>query len=150
MSAALTLATAEHLDRLVALSGAFAEEMGFAADPAQRAEALSPLLSGTSPHGAVYVIGPGRAPVGYVALSFGWSLEFGGLDAVIDEIYVRPQVRGRGVATQVLQALAMALRGAGVRGLHLEVAREDEKSQKLCRKAGFAPRDGYHLMSRAL
>jgi ribosomal protein S18 acetylase RimI-like enzyme len=149
VSAALTLATLDHIDRLIALSGAFAEEMGFASDAEHRAAALAPLLEG-SPHGAAYVIGPPRAPVGYAVLSFGWSLEFGGLDAMLDELYIRPAVRGRGMASEVLQALPKALGAAGVRGLHLEVAADDEKTQRLYRKAGFVPRAGYHLMSRAL
>ena len=149
MSAALHLATTAHLDRLVALSGAFAEEMGMASDPEHRAAGLAPLLEG-SPYGAVYLIGPPKAPVGYLVLSFGWSIEFGGMDAMLDEIYVRPAVRGRGMASQVLQALPLALKGAGVRGLHLEVAIADSKTQRLYAKAGFKLRDGYHLMSRAL
>ncbi|WP_425039136.1 GNAT family N-acetyltransferase [Primorskyibacter sp. S187A] len=149
MSAALTLARPEHLERLVAMSGAFAEEMELPSDPDQRGAALLPLLEG-SPHGAAYLIGPARAPVGYLVVSFGWSLEFGGLDGFIDEIYIRPAVRGRGMATEVLIALPKALAGAGLRALHLEVDKTDTKTQRLYAKVGFALRDRYQLMTRAL
>jgi len=149
MSAALHLATSEDLERVCALSASFAAEMGLEQDPEQRAAALAPLLAG-SPHGAIYLIGPKRAPVGYAVLSFGWSIEFGGLDAVLDELFIRPPVRGRGMATEVLHALPRALGGAGVRGIHLEVAADDTATQRLYAKAGFRLRSGYHLMSRAL
>lgn len=149
MSAAMHLAKPEHLERLVALSGAFAEEMGFASDAAHRSAAFAPLLDG-SPHGAVYLIGPVRAPVGYIVLSFGWSIEFGGLDAVLDELYIRPAVRGRGMASEVLIALPRLLQNHGLRGVHLEVAKHDAATQRLYARAGFKLRDGYLLMSRAL
>ena len=149
MSGALHLAKPEHREKVLKLAEAFAAEMQLPSDAAHRDAALGPLLDG-SPHGAVYLIGPPMAPVGYIALSFGWSVEFGGLDAIIDEIYVRPGVRGRGMASEVLISLPKALAQAGVRALHLEVDREDEKTKRLYAKAGFATRDRYVLMTRTL
>lgn len=149
MSAALHLAGVDDIDRLLVLSGAFATEMGMPSDDEHRARALGPLLEG-SPHGAVYLIGPKRAPVGYLVLSFGWSIEFGGLDAMLDELFIRPGVRGRGMASEVLQTIPKVLGEAGLRGLHLEVTTDDAATQRLYAKAGFKLRNGYHLMSRAL
>ena len=97
MSAALTLAGPDHLDALDRLVAAFHLEVGIEADEAQRRAAIAPPLEGI-PHGAAYLIGPERAPIGYIVISFGWSMEFGGLDGMIDELYIRPGVRGRGVA----------------------------------------------------
>ena len=57
MSAALTLANAEHFDRLAALVSAFHAEEGLTTTSEQRESALKPLLEG-SPHGVVYLIGP--------------------------------------------------------------------------------------------
>ena len=148
MSAALTLAGPEHLDKLDALVAAFHSEQGIALTPDKRRDGLSPLLEGT-PHGVAYLIGPPRAPIGYVIITFGWSVEFGGLDGFIDEIFVRPGVRGRGIATETLQALPRALAGAGLKAMHLEVDRNDEKTQKLYARAGFRTRDRYVLMSKS-
>ncbi|MEE4187726.1 MAG: GNAT family N-acetyltransferase, partial [Roseobacter sp.] len=116
------------------------------ADDARRA-GLAPLLEGI-PHGAAYLIGPARAPIGYLVITFGWSVEFGGLDGFIDEIYVRPGVRGRGIASETLQALPRALAGAGLKALHLEVARDDAQTQRLYQRAGFRARDHYMLMTK--
>ena len=147
MSAALTLAGPEHIDRLDSLVAAFHAEEGINLPADQRRAGLEPILDGI-PHGAAYLIGPARAPIGYLVVTFGWSLEFGGLDGFIDEIYIRPGVRGRGIASEVLQALPRALAGAGLKALHLEVARDAERTQKLYARAGFRPRDGYMLMTR--
>lgn len=149
MSAALTLATPEHFDRLDALVAAFHAEEGITLSAEARAAGIAPLLEGI-PHGAAYLIGPPRAPIGYVIVTFGWSVEFGGMDGFVDEIFVRPGVRGRGVANEVLLALPRALASAGVKALHLEVAEENETAQRLYARCGFSLRKGYHLMTRRL
>ena len=149
MSAALTLATPEHFDRLDALVAAFHAEEGIRLSEEARRAGIAPLLEGI-PHGAAYLIGPPRAPIGYVIVTFGWSVEFGGMDGFVDEIFVRPGVRGRGVAGEVLLALPRALAGAGVKALHLEVSEENETAQRLYARCGFSLRKGYHLMTRRL
>ncbi len=147
MSAALTLAAPDHLDRLDALVAAFHAEAGIALPAEQRRAGLAPLLDGI-PHGAAYLIGPPRAPIGYVIVTFGWSVEFGGMDGFIDEIFVRPGVRGRGIASEALLSLPRALAAAGIKALHLEVARDNATAQRLYARAGFKPRENAFLMTR--
>lgn len=149
MMTALTLAKVPDIDRLLPLIAAFHSERGIALDDAARRGAVAPLLDG-SPHGAIYIAGPVRAPIGYAAISFGWSLEFGGLDGILDEIYIRPGVRGRGIGQEILGALPRALAAAGLRTLHLEVARSDEAARRFYERMHFAPREDYMLMSRKL
>lgn len=149
MSAALTLGKPEHLERLVALSTAYHAEAGINLSDEARRAGLAPLLDGL-PYGVAYLIGPPRAPIGYMVICFGWSVEFGGLDAIIDELYVRPGVRGRGIATEALIALPRALAEGGLRSIHLEVARDNEKAMQLYRRAGFTPRENQIFMSRKL
>lgn len=145
----LHLAAPDDLTRLLPLVAAFHTEMGIERDDTVREAALAPLLAG-SPHGAVWLIGPRKAPVGYIALSFGWSLEFGGLDAMVDELYIRPAVRQRGMGSEALNALAKGLKESGVRALHLEVSHDDDATRRFYRRARFHERDGFMLMSRAL
>ncbi|MEL6888720.1 MAG: GNAT family N-acetyltransferase [Pseudomonadota bacterium] len=149
MSAALTLATSEHFERLDTLVAAFHAEEGITLSDEARHAGLQPLLDGI-PHGAAYLIGPPRAPIGYVIVTFGWSVEFAGMDGFVDEIFVRPGVRGRGVAGEVLLSLPRALAAAGVKALHLEVAEDNEAAQRLYARCGFGLRRGYHLMTRKL
>ncbi|NUH64403.1 GNAT family N-acetyltransferase [Sulfitobacter sp. S0837] len=149
MSAHLTLGAPEHLDKLVGLVAAFHAEAGIEMTDEQRRTGLAPLLEGI-PHGAAYLIGPPRAPIGYVVICFGWSVEFGGLDAMIDEIYVRPGVRKRGIASEAMIALPRALAQGGLRAVHLEVDRNNTAALKLYQRAGFQSRENYMLMSRRL
>ena len=145
MSAA-SLATLEDLDRLMPMVTAFHASEGIEMDEATRRDAVTPLLDG-SPHGAIYLIGPKRAPVGYLAISFGWSIEFGGMDGFVDEFWVREAVRGRGMGATVLNAVMRSLAAHGLRALHLEAGQHNKRAQSLYRRLGFEPRDGYALMT---
>ena len=147
MSAALHLAKPDDLTRLQKLVAAFHAHEGIKQSDEAREEALLPLLEG-SPHGAAYMIGPKNGPVGYIVVSFGYSVEMGGIDGFIDEFYIRENVRGRGMGGEVLCALMPALADYGVKALHLEVARDNAKAKRLYARLGFEPRENYHLMTR--
>ncbi|WP_317054476.1 MULTISPECIES: GNAT family N-acetyltransferase [Roseovarius] len=145
----LTLAKMEDLDRVLPLVAAFHEEEGVEQDEATRRAALVPLLEG-SPHGCVYLAGPTRAPIGYVIVTFGWSVEFGGLDGFLDEIYIRPGVRGRGIGSEILISLPKTLAAAGMKAIHLEVNKDNAQARSVYEKMHFSPREKYMLMTRKL
>lgn len=145
----LHLATPEDLPKLLPLVAALHEDGGYKTDAAHQEAAVTPLLEG-SPHGAIWLIGPRKAPVGYVVVTFGWSIEFGGLDGIVDELYVRPAVRQRGMATEALSALCKALAQNGVKALHLEVDRDNDSARKLYSRCKFEARERYMFMSRVL
>ncbi|MEX0281914.1 MAG: GNAT family N-acetyltransferase, partial [Arenibacterium sp.] len=149
MSAALLLARFADMEAVVRLVTASHEEEGITRGEDTRRAALQPLLEG-SPYGAVYLIGPTRAPIGYIAITFSWSLEFGGLDGMIDEFFLRPAVRGRGIATEVLMTLPNQLARAGLRAIHLEVDLGNSTARRLYERTGFKARDNYALMSKVL
>jgi len=56
--------------------------------------------------GAVAVLELNDRRCGYALLISFWSNEFGGEICAIDELYVEPEFRGRGFATQFIQSLA--------------------------------------------
>ncbi len=145
MSQLLHLAGPGDLDRLEPLVAAYHAFDGIDSTAQARRDALAPLLDG-SPHGAVWLIGPKMAPVGYIAVSFGWSIELGGMDGVVDELWIREAVRGRGMGFEALTALQKALEAAGVKALSLEVAADNERAQRLYTRSGFKLR-GFHLMT---
>lgn len=147
MSAALHMATPEDLDRVLTLVTAFHAEEGLSLSDDQRRGGVLPLLDG-SPYGTVYLIGPRRAPIGYVAITFTWSIEFGGLNAILDEIYLKPAVRGRGIASEVLIALTARLFEAGVCAIELDVDNDNAAARKLYTRTGFKPRARYLTMTR--
>mgnify|MGYP006296149015 FL=1 len=148
MSARLHLCGPGAFDRLEPMVAAFHGGMGLATDAEHRRAALAPLLEG-SPYGAVYLIGPERSPVGYLVVTFSWSLELGGMDATLDEIWVRPAVRGRGMGREAVEALIRALRPAGVAAISLE-AEAGSPAQAFTAALGFEARGGLRLMSRRM
>lgn len=145
----LHLANADDIEQLLPLVAAFHAEQKPGADTVDPRDAVLPLLNG-SPHGAIWLIGPRRAPVGYVAISFGWSLEHGGVRASVDEIYVRHAVRGRGMGFEALNGIAKALRAGGVQVLHLEAHRDDARALRFYSRTRFIPRDDTLFMYRLL
>ena len=58
--------------------------------------------------------------VGYAVVGFGFSLEFGGRDALLDEFYLRKSFRGRGIGSAVLQSVEELCRAKGILAIHLE------------------------------
>jgi ribosomal protein S18 acetylase RimI-like enzyme len=106
--------------------------------------ALSGLL-GDERLGRIHLIKAGAEVIGYVVLTFGFSLEFGGHDAFVDELFVRDEWRGRGAGRRALEFAAEVCRACGVRALHLEVERANTTAQALYRKAGFRDHDRYLL-----
>jgi GNAT superfamily N-acetyltransferase len=99
--------------------------------------------------GRIYVIEHGGRPIGYAVLTLSWSLEYRGADAFIDEIYLDPAFRGRGLGRLAIEHLAARCRAFGVGALHLEVERPNLRAQEIYRRAGFVDHDRF-LMTRTL
>src|ERR1700704_1614579 len=89
-------------------------------EPARKA--LLGLLT-NSAFGFVWLILDSGTPVGYVALCFGYSLEYLGRDAFIDELYLIQSHRGRGWGRKTLDFVVEEARQHDVRAIHLEVVR---------------------------
>jgi ribosomal protein S18 acetylase RimI-like enzyme len=140
------LAKSGDLDALLALQRTYYTEVGYAFDPARARAALATLLADPA-LGAVWIAEDAGAAVAYAVLTLGYSLEYGGRDAFLDELYVAPAQRRRGLARAALAALEAGARAAGVRELHLEVEQELAGARALYRRAGFADHDRV-LMSK--
>jgi ribosomal protein S18 acetylase RimI-like enzyme len=98
--------------------------------------------------GQIWLVFDGTEPAGYLVLAFGYSIEFGGKDAFIDELYLREQYRGRGWGKAVMESAATAARNAGVRALHLEVTRENARALRLYESVGFVDHDRFLMTKR--
>lgn len=75
--------------------------------------------------------------VGYIALSMGFSIEAGGRDAFIDELYLEPAVQGRGLGKRALEFAAFTCRELGARRIRLEVERKNPRAHALYQRLGF-------------
>ncbi len=95
--------------------------------------------------GRVWLILDGEAPVGYVVICFGYSLEWLGRDAFVDEFYLLPEYRGHGWGRKTMTFVEEAARSLNVRALHLEVVRENVTALQVYRKLGFKDRESTFL-----
>jgi ribosomal protein S18 acetylase RimI-like enzyme len=76
-------------------------------------------------------------PVGYIVLCFGYSLEWLGRDAFVDEFYLLPEYRGRGWGRKTMAFLEDAAWSLSITALHLEVMHQNATALALYRKLGF-------------
>lgn len=110
--------------------------------------ALMQLLSDRS-MGRVWLIQDQSQAIGYIILTFGYSLEYGGRDAFIDELYINPAYQGQGIGKQTIQFLEEVCISLNVQALHLEVERENISAQGFYHRVGFKDHDRY-LMTKLL
>lgn len=147
MDVELKTATLANLDELLTLVRAYHDFERIEHTDESRRAALLPLLAEDSTQGRIWLISGSGQTVGYVAVCFGYSIEFGGRDAFIDELYIVESVRGKGMGTAVLERIKSETVRLGVLVLHLEVGLENYRARRLYSKAGFKSRDNFHLMS---
>ncbi|MDD5088739.1 MAG: GNAT family N-acetyltransferase [bacterium] len=105
------------------------------------------LLIADENSGRVWLIQSDGKIVGYLVLCFGFSLEFRGRDAFVDELFIVESFRGRGIGTEALRFVEQAARALGIKALHLEVAHTNTRAQEVYRKFGYLDHDRY-LMTK--
>jgi GNAT superfamily N-acetyltransferase len=135
------------LNALEQLVRAYHTEAGSTFDEREQPEALAKLVEPDALGRGWLVRLDGRV-VGYVVLTWSFSLESGGLDGYVDELFLEPDVRGRGVGTQVLALAELEARRLGLLRLYLEVE-HGNPAINLYRRAGFVDHQRY-LMSKRL
>jgi ribosomal protein S18 acetylase RimI-like enzyme len=95
--------------------------------------------------GRVWLIQAEDEPIGYIVLTLGYSLEYQGRDAFVDELYLHPDYRRQGIGTKSLQFVEFICQSLKVQALHLEVNRDNIEAQQFYRKLGYEDHDRYLL-----
>ena len=128
----------EHADTVIVLMRALedADPTGTPFDESKRRKLWTQLVSDHS-LGRAWLIVAGERPIGYVALTLGFSFEYGGRDAFLDEIYVDEEYRGQGVGRQAIAIAEAAAREMGVDAVHLVVSRANKRAMELYRRQGY-------------
>ena len=124
------------IEVLVAMMARFHASHGvpFPEDKSRRA---TQLLLGEPRAGSVWILECGTAPVGYVVLTHGFSLEFGGWHGFIDELFVEAPYRGKGFGSAAVRFAAAECRRRGMTDLLLEADLANEGATRLYRRLGF-------------
>ena len=140
----------EETGLLLDMARAFHSEDGHPMDAAAEAATRASVLGeGHAALAPTFLLRHAGRVVGYFVLSLGYSPEHGGLDAFIDDIFLVPEVRGRGLGRAALDRAVEAARARGARVLMLEVEKHNDRAYRLYASEGFAD-TGRRLMYRHL
>jgi ribosomal protein S18 acetylase RimI-like enzyme len=129
-------AEAADIDALLRLQAGYYQEDGYAHDKGKARKAWQTFLSDTSLGGA-WAVDSAAGLVGYAVVTLGYSLEYLGVDAFVDELYLVPAARGQGLGRKALSVAEAACVVLGVKALHLEVEPSKAGARELYRRLGF-------------
>lgn len=142
------LASADDVPAFLPLMRDYYAYDGFSFEEAKATRALTDLLTNPA-YGLAWLIEIEGELAGYIAICFGYSLEFGGRDAFVDELYLKEAYRGRGFGRQAVEHTIAACREQRIQALHLEVMADNDRAISLYRRMGFEYRGGT-MMSRVI
>ena len=143
----VTLATADDLTRLVELLGMlFAQEEEFAPDAARQRAGLEAIIA-SAEIGTILVLREGGEIIGMVSLLYTVSTFLGGRVALLEDMIVVPDRRGKGHGTALLQAAIRHATETGCRRITLLADGANAEAQAFYRRLGFiaSPMRPYRL-----
>ncbi|MFL5288429.1 MAG: GNAT family N-acetyltransferase [Rhodopila sp.] len=122
-------------ETLLRLARAFHQEDGHSLT-AMGEQAVMQIAAG-EPVARAWLVRQVGDAIGYVVLTLGYSIEYGGHDGFIDDLYLVPAARGRGYGRQLMHFALSQAAALGVKTLHLEVETGNESAMRLYRSIGF-------------
>lgn len=134
------------LEALVELAAEYCAADGHEFDEATVRAGFEPLLHDDR-YGIVQVAELDGVVDGYGVVTWGWSIEIGGLDVVLDEVYAR--TRRVGVGTALIRELEAACRSRGVKRIFLETELANVDARRLYAREGYTA-DSSIWMSKEL
>jgi GNAT superfamily N-acetyltransferase len=140
MTVAMRQANADDLADLLGLMQEFYAEAGYALNPDRARAAFLPLLA-PGRLGQVWLGEVDGQVAGHLVLTFCYSMEYGGRSAFVDDLFVRPSLRNRGVGRALVEQARAICEELDVRAMHLEVARANGPAQAVYRAVGFDSTD---------
>lgn len=94
-------------------------------------------LLNNSNFGKIWLIRSDDDTVGYIILTFGFSVEYGGRFALIDEFYIKQEFRNKGIGTEALKFVEVNCKASGVESIHLQVKNFNSSAKKLYAVLGY-------------
>jgi GNAT superfamily N-acetyltransferase len=89
-------------------------------------------------------------PAGYLLAVYVFSLEYQGLTAEIDELFVDEAYRGLGLGGRLLDTAEHHFRLRGCTKVFLQVGRDNEAARAFYHSRGFSDRNGFAMVDKDL
>ncbi len=137
MTASFEMASLESIPHILAMMEAF-NAIDHYPFHRERTEKILADFLGTTELGKLWLIRIDGELIGYIVLTFGFSFEYKGKDAFIDEFFIKKGFRNRGIGKKTLEFALSEAKKMNVKALHLEVENHNRAS-RLYKKIGFAP-----------
>lgn len=103
--------------------------------------AVAEAVAGDARHGFMLLASSGDNTIGIAFAAAHLSAEHGGVIGWLEELYVAPECRGRGVGAQLLTNVLSRAEALRWRGLELEVVAGHERAAALYLRHGFRALD---------
>ena len=87
--------------------------------------------------GKIFLIRSGNETVGYIIITYGFSIEYGGGLALIDELYIKKEFRNKGIGTETLKFVEENCKVSGMETIHLQVKNFNSSAKKLYATLGY-------------
>jgi ribosomal protein S18 acetylase RimI-like enzyme len=95
----------------------------------------------TNPHVKIWIIEANNEIVGYLAVAVGFTIEAGGKDGFVDELFLKETYRGLGIGREAIRFAIKACPSLGIRRLSLEVESHNLRARNLYEEIGFFTHD---------
>ena len=133
----ITKATKEDIPELCELLGfLFAQEAEFQPDRSLQSAGLRKIIDFPE-GGQILVVREGGSPLGMINLLFTVSTALGGRVAILEDMVVHPNHRGRGAGSKLLQAAIDFAKSVGCRRLTLLTDQTNKSGQRFYKRHGF-------------
>jgi GNAT superfamily N-acetyltransferase len=106
--------------------------------PTPGPEALAARIGELVAEGGIVILLAGQPAVGVAVISLRPCVWTAGPAALLDELYVRPDLRGRRIGHGLLDAACTVARDAGSESLEINVDGEDTEARRFYEAHGFA------------
>jgi ribosomal protein S18 acetylase RimI-like enzyme len=142
-------ATQYDLELFLELMTEFYAESGYELDRKSTTQAFQTILE--QPNlGQIWLIQDGIKDVGHVLVTFKFAMEYAGMIACIDDLFVLSAYRNRGLSTAALEEIRHYCQENQLRGMTVEVANDNVAAQKVYRRIGLETLENRQLLGLAL
>lgn len=126
----------EDIDILINLMSEYYKEDGYKFTRETTRENLKEFIN--NPYlGIIFVLIFEKIICGYVVVTYGFSFEYGGRDAFVDELFVTLNYRGKGFGKLLLNKAINHSKTEKIKALHLEVEKYKISTREMYEKSGF-------------
>ena len=128
-------ARAEEVDRLLPLMRAYCDFYEVAPTDEGLLEMARTLVADPE-QGALFIAREGEAAIGFAALGWKWASTRGARIGVMEDLFVAPEARGKGVADALIEACAGRCRERGMPAMSWVTAPDNHRAQKAYERTG--------------